>query len=184
MLKDQYQIRNQNGIHFLSLTVVKGIDLFTLKENSFVIVDSLNYCSNHKNLEIFAWIILSNHVHLVCKVNAPHKLSDFLRDFKKFTSKKLIKTIMNSNESRSVWMLDKFGFEAKRTRRAKYFKVWNDGNQEIELYDKEGLKDKIDDIHNKAVREMIVNKPEDYVLSSAMNYHGFDGLVKITICKF
>ena len=55
--------------------------------------------------------------------SAPGTMSGFLREFKKFTSKSFEETIQNRNESRAEWLLDKFGFEAKRSERAENLKI-------------------------------------------------------------
>jgi len=182
MSGDRYPIVNQNGIYFLTMTIVDWIDLFTRKEYSMIIVDSFNYCIESKNLEVFSWVIMSSHVHLICKVNEPGTLSDFLRDFKKYTSKQLIQAIEEVGESRRKWLLDKFGFEAKRTGRAKYYKVWKDDNHAIEIGDYITIEGKIEYIHNNPVSAMIVAQPEDYIFSSAIDYADGTGLVKVTVC--
>lgn len=41
---------------------------------------------------------MSNHLHMI--VSCENNLSDVIRDFKKFTSKKVIETITNANERR------------------------------------------------------------------------------------
>jgi REP element-mobilizing transposase RayT len=125
---------------------------------------------------------MSSHVHLVCKVNAPDNLSDVLRDFKKFTSKEIIKTMEQIGESRREWLLDKFNFEARRTGRAKNYKVWKDDNHAIAIGDYITIENKMDYIHNNPVTAMIVAKPEDYIFSSAVDYADGKGLVNITLC--
>jgi hypothetical protein len=105
-----------------------------------------------------------------------------LRDLKKFTSKQIIKAIEEIPESRSKWLLDKFGFEARRTRRAKNYKVWKDDNHAIEIEDYISIESKIEYIHNNPVSAMIVSKPEDYIFSSAIDYAEGKGLVNVTIC--
>jgi putative transposase len=182
MSGDRYPIVSQHGIYFLTLTVVDWIDLFTRKEYSMIMVDSLNYCIANKNLEVFSYVIMSNHVHIICKVNAPFELSDVLRDMKKFTSKELIKTIEEINESRREWLLDKFGFEARRTGRAKNYKIWKDDNHAIEIGDYITIEGKMEYIHNNPVSAMIVTKPEDYIFSSAIDYADGKGLVNVTVC--
>ena len=182
MSGDRYPIIDQNGIYFLTMTVVDWIDLFTRKEYSMIIVDSLNYCIQSKNIEVFSWVIMSSHVHLICRVNKPCNLSDVLRDFKKYTSKQLIKAIVEIGESRREWLLDKFGFEARRTGRAKNYKVWKDDNHAIEIGDYITIESKMEYIHNNPVAAMIVANPEDYILSSAIDYAEGAGLVKVVIC--
>jgi len=49
---------------------------------------------------------MSNHIHLIISAKEPYKLSDILRDFKKYTSINIIKKITKNNkESRRNWML-------------------------------------------------------------------------------
>lgn len=182
MSGDRFTILNQHDIYFLTLTVVDWIDLFTRKDYSLVIVDSLNYCIKAKNLEVFSYIIMSSHVHLICKVNEPNNLSEVLRDFKKFTSKEIIKTMEQISESRREWLLDKFSFEAKRTGRAKNYKVWKDDNHAISIGDYITFESKMDYIHNNPVIAMVVVRPEDYIFSSAIYYTDGKGLVNITLC--
>lgn len=51
---------------------------------------------------------MSSHIHLLCKGTNGFILSDIIRDFKKFTSKKMIQIIINEPESRREWMLEYF----------------------------------------------------------------------------
>ncbi len=176
----KYIIRHSQETYFLTLTVVKWVDLFSRKEYRDILVDSLNYCVKHKNLELYAWVVMTNHVHLVARTREPFSLSDFLRDFKKFTSKRFIEKIHEIPESRREWLLDRFSFEARRTRRAENYKIWKDGNHAIDLsvIDVMG---KIDYIHENPVREGWVHSPEEYVYSSAVDYAGRKGLVEVKV---
>jgi putative transposase len=165
-----------------ALTIVDWVDIFTRKVYKEVIVDALKYSIQEKNLELYAWVIMSNHIHLVACVNSPNQLSDFLRDFKKFTSKQIIEEIKEGNESRKDWLLDHFSFEAKRSRRARYYKLWRDGNHAMDLknFDIDILQ-KIDYIHENPVRAGLVEYPEHYIHSSATDYNGKNGLLPVTV---
>lgn len=52
-------------MHFLTFTVIDWVDVFTRKEFKLEIVDSMNYCIREKGLIIYAWVIMSNHVHVI-----------------------------------------------------------------------------------------------------------------------
>jgi len=55
-------------------------------------------------LEIFGWVIMSNHCHLIIRATN-NNLSDIIRDFKKFTAKEIVKSILqNLKESRREWL--------------------------------------------------------------------------------
>lgn len=119
MSADNYFISDQNAVYFLTFTVTDWIDIFTRKEYKFEIVDSLNFCVENKGLTIFSWCLMSNHIHLVCRANEGFRLSDIIRDFKKFTSKAIVKLIGEIPESRKEWMLYRFEFAGKFANRIK-----------------------------------------------------------------
>lgn len=182
MSGDQYKISDQHNCYFLTITVVHWIDIFTRKDYRDIIVDSLNYCIEHKGLELYAWVIMSNHIHLVARVNKPNRMSDFLRDFKKFISKKIVDCIQSIPESRREWLLDKFSFEARKTGRAENFKLWKDSNHALDLQSYNiDIGEKIDYIHENPVKAGVVHLPEHYQYSSAIDYTGGQGLVKVTV---
>ena len=68
--------------------------VFTRLNQKYVITNALKYCQEHKGLEIYAWTLMSSHLHLFCKATYGFVLSDVIRDFKKFTSKKIMQTII------------------------------------------------------------------------------------------
>ncbi len=107
-------------------------------------------------------------------------LSHIIRDFKKFTSKQLSAKIIEIGESRREWLLNKFAFEAKRTGRAKNYKIWRDDNHAICLEKTEWINQRVNYIHENPVRQLIVNNAYDYIFSSAIDYADGKGLVNIT----
>jgi len=108
-----YKIIEQDKLHFITLQVVDWIDIFTRKKYRDIIIENLAYCQQHKGLEIYAWVIMSNHVHLLLKSNT-NNLSGTIRDFKSYTSKKILEEIDESDESRKEWMLRLFKQAAAR----------------------------------------------------------------------
>jgi putative transposase len=182
MSGDRYNIQDKNATYFFTFTVVDWIDIFTKSIYNWIIVDALNYCINNKGLVVNAYVIMSNHIHIICYAKDSYDISNIIRDFKKYTSKQIVRTIINGNESRKEWILNKLSFEAKRTGRAKNYKLWKDDNHAIEI---DGLritsKQKINYIHENPVKEQIVENAEYFIFSSARDYIGIMGHVKIEI---
>ena len=56
-------------VYFLTLTVVEWIDIFTRPDYRHEIVNSLNYCIEHKGLKVYSWCLMSNHLHLIAGRN-------------------------------------------------------------------------------------------------------------------
>ena len=80
-------------LYFTTSTVIDWVDIFTRPSYRHIIVDSLSYCQSHKGLIIYAWVLMSNHLHMVVGTNDNTTVGDVLRDFKKFTNKKLLKAL-------------------------------------------------------------------------------------------
>ena len=118
---------------------------------------------------------------MICKAQEGYRLSEILRDFKKFTSKEIVKEIASSNESRAEWLLDKFSFEARRSGRAENYKVWQDSNHAIELGGFIDIKEKLNYIHQNPIKTGWVYEAEDFVYSSARDYSGQKGLINIVL---
>lgn len=108
MSEGGYKIRNQAAAHFMTFATVEWVDVFTRKDYRDIVLESIKHCQDNKGLILHAWCIMSNHLHLIVAAKE-NNLSDILRDFKKYTSKQIIKTIAeNEHESRREWMLEIF----------------------------------------------------------------------------
>jgi putative transposase len=181
MSGDKYSMSDKAGCYFVTFTVIHWIDIFSRKEYRDIIVDSLNYCIEQKGLIVYAWVIMSNHIHLVITTKSDDgNISDIIRDFKKHTSKEITKAIQSIPESRKEWLLNAMSKEAKRIGRATYYKLWKDDNHAVTIDGKiVGIKDRINYVHDNPVRNGLVEEQWDYVYSSAKDYQGKKGLVNI-----
>ena len=167
-------------LYFTTSTVIDWV-IFTRPSYRHIIVDSLAYCQSHKGLNIYAWVLMSNHLHMIADTNDDTTLGDVMRDFKKFTNKKVLKALQqDEQESRRDWLLDRFWFAGVNDKRIKNFK---EGNYVEEIYTMDFLLQKLNYIHQNPVRAEIVAKPEDYLFSSAMDYAGEKGLLKVELIK-
>ena len=159
----QIQNRVTKEMYFITSTVVDWVDVFTRPVYKHVIIESLEYCQKEKGLIIYAWVLMTNHLHAIVGVEEGYNISDIIRDFKKFTSKKIIALINdNIQESRRDWMLNRFEYAARNDRMVKDYKLWQEGIdcQEIYLYDY--FQQKLNYIHNNQVKEEFVYLPNEY----------------------
>ena len=120
---------------------------------------------------------MTNHLHLIIRAKEGYKLQDILRDYKKFTSKAIIKEIQeNPQESRKEWLMQQF-----KTPEGNRF--WRGDNKPIELWSNKVIDEKINYIHQNPVEEGIVFRAEDYLHSSAVDYAGEQGLLDVIVIK-
>ncbi len=178
-MSDKYKIRDQEKAYFLTLTVVGWIDVFTRKNHKITITKSLEYCQKNKGLAIMGYCLMPSHLHLITRAEGDYPLSDILRDFKKFTSKAIIRQIHEEPESRRDWMLGCFT-KAGSSDNTKY-KFWQEGNHPEEIGSNKFFYEKLEYIHNNPVQELFVERPEDYYFSSARNYAGLINPLEVVL---
>ena len=174
-----YRIQYENALYFLTFSTVEWIDVFTSKKYRNIVVESLQYCIEAKGLELFSWVLMSNHIHLVARAKEGYKMTAILRDMKKFTSKKILKEIQEGRESRRSWLLQVMKQSATENSKKQSYQLWRNDNHPIVLYSNEVIKQKINYIHHNPVEAGLVFKAEDYVYSSAVNYSGETGLLPV-----
>ncbi len=171
----KYKFHNPDGVYFITFAVQGWVDVFTRNEYKNILVDNLAYCQKNKGSELFARCIMTNHVHLIARAEEGNSLSDILRDYKKFTSKAVLKAISeNKKESRKEWLLKLFETDEGN-------RFWRADNQPVELWSYAVIAQKLNYIHQNPVEEGLVFRAEDYVYSSATDYAGNKGLLNICV---
>ena len=178
-MSEKYKIKRPEGIYFVTFTITDWIDIFIRPVYRHIIIDSLTYCQENKNLLIHAYVIMSSHLHAIFSVDGKIELQDIIRDFKKHTSKEIVKAIQEYPESRREWVLSGFENAARRIKRGKYNKVWQDGFHPVELDNNMIIEQRLNYIHQNPVEEEIVFRAEDYKYSSAIDYSGGKGVLSI-----
>jgi len=172
-------------LYFTTSTVIDWVDIFTRARYRHVILESLKYCQQQKGLRIYAWVLMSNHLHMVVSTEREQTVGDILRDFKKFTNKKILKELEeDEHESRRTWMLDRFRFAGANDKRITNYRFWQEGNHIEEIYTSDFLWQKINYIHQNPVRAEIVERAEEYLYSSARDYAGEAGLLEVEVVRF
>jgi REP element-mobilizing transposase RayT len=135
------------------------------------VINSLKHCQSTKGLELYGWCLMSNHIHLIVGRSGEETIENIIRDFKKFTSVMICRGIQeNPEESRKEWMLDIFKRAGEASSKHQKFKFWQNEYHPIELAYREIARQKLDYMHKNPVVAGLVEREEDYLLSSAADY--------------
>ena len=95
-------------MYIISTAIIKWIDVFTRPLYTNIIIESLKYCQQNKDPDIYTYCLMTNHLHLIIGTRG-RIMEHTLRAMKQFTAKKILEVIKNnSKESRKEWMLAKF----------------------------------------------------------------------------
>jgi putative transposase len=104
-MSTKYKFKDQTKLYFVSFSVVYWIDLFVRNVYKDIMLKSWEYCQAEKGMELYAWCIMTSHIHLILGSHGD-KLENIMRDMKRYTSGQLKTAIKdNPQESRREWIL-------------------------------------------------------------------------------
>lgn len=156
----------------ITATIVGHIDLFTRPEYFQEIYDSWNYCIAHKGLLIHAYVIMTNHYHLLASTQTL-PMSDIIKSTKQYTSNRLYFMVRDSDhESRKKWLLNTFEYCGKKCPNNEMRQIWQQHSHPQPLIDPNDMGRVMHYIHMNPVKAGLVHKAEYYQHSSAEYYSG------------
>ena len=136
-----------------------------------IICESLDFVCKKYIVDIIGYVLMPNHIHLVNVFSKPETVSGFMRDFKKFTSGEIRRQLFKDN---NIELLNEL-----KVGKNKY-KIWMDRFDDYALRDVHSVHTKINYIHQNPVRKGLVERPEDYIYSSAGFYlNQSEGKIKV-----
>lgn len=185
MLSNEKPIIPLDACYFLTLNTVDKIDVFVRPAYKQVVVEALNYFVETQGLAVYAWTLMSSHLHLIVRPKEATAPAYFERDFKKYTTPLILKALEMEMDFRREWMMRHFEDYGKPLRRIEKFHLWQNCSSplRIDCQQPNLLLDRIAHIHENPVREMIVEQPEAYLHSSARDYAGMRGFVNVQVVQ-
>ncbi len=163
----RFRIAEHGYPYFLTSSIVKWLPVFVTPSTCDIVIDSLCYCREQKGLRIHAYVIMPTHIHLI--VSADGDLSAVLRDFKKFTSKRIVAAY---DDMQNPPFGNVFRFCGRDNRPPTDHKVWQDGNHPEMIKTQGFFLQKADYIHANPHRKGLVVDPMAWTYSSIRRHHG------------
>jgi len=154
---------NDAQCFFVTTTCYGFKHLFLDDRYYTVLKESLLFLNEKYKAELFAYVLMPNHIHLVINFIEENHLSAYMRDFKKFTAYRIRKLIELDGRK---GLLSEIMFERGKQK----FKVWQDRFDDVVLETEDVLTTKIEYIHFNPVKAKIVSHQEKYAYSSANFY--------------
>jgi len=180
-MSEKFKTHNLNSAYFVTLTIVKWVHVFENDVCKNIIISAIKHYQQFRGLILYGYCIMPTHLHLIAKTDGTEPLSSVLRDLKKFTSVKIVDTLIADKSEQLKKWLSVFENEGLRLKRIKNYKVWKDGNMPIELISNKYFDTKLDYIHQNPVKANLVEREEDYLFSSARNYSELPSVLEIEI---
>ncbi len=155
----------QGEIYFWTATINKWQHLLKEDEYKDVIVNSLMFLSNANKLDVFAFVIMPNHIHLIWRIKNKNGKETAQGSFLKYTAHEFKKMLVSSNAPAKLL---EYAVEANN----KAYEFWQRDSLAIHLYTRDVAYQKMDYIHLNplAVHWQLAKEPSDYIYSSARFY--------------
>jgi REP element-mobilizing transposase RayT len=153
--------------HFCTITVLDWTPVFIEARHIDPLIESLSFCRAHKGLQLFAYVVMPNHLHVIA---AADDLPAVMRDFKRFTSRTVHDRLVADGRETALAWLERGAQRARRERGE--FSLWQDGFHPQEISSPGVLTEKLRYLHENPVRKHLVATPEDWYYSSAAWHTG------------
>lgn len=173
MSRSRYRIFETHYPYFLTCTIVEWLPIFTRKETVQIILDSWKFLQANGRMEIFGYVVLENHLHLIA--SSPD-LSKEIGDFKSFTARQIIDLLKRKHVRVLLDHLQRFKANHKVDRD---FQFWQEGSHPQQIQNGEMMRQKLEYAHYNPVKRGYVDEPTHWCYSSARNYAGKPGLIEV-----
>jgi len=173
MGRNRYKIYENQAPHFLTCTVINWLPLFIRPDTVQIILDALVWRQQHKNVKVYAYVILENHLHCIFQAD---NLRQQIQDFKAYTAKAIITYLEQQNVKKLLQLLK---FFKKPHKIDSTYQVWEEGSHPQLISNDKMLLQKLEYIHQNLVKRGYVDLAEHWRYSSMRNYLGQEGLIPV-----
>ena len=156
----------EGHLYYITTVVYDRLPIFTCPSFITPLYDSLNYYRHKQEFKLLGYVIMPDHIHLILWPFGQATVSEIMRDYKKFTARRIIRQA--EVERREAWTAA-FAQAGQQTERS-HNKVWQDSYWDVNIYTERLLRQKLNYVHRNPVRAGLVGVPEEYPHSSYRSY--------------
>lgn len=129
-----------------------------------VIIDSLQYLSDSGKIDVFAFIVMPNHMHLIWRVNEPNGKESPQGSLLKYTAHQFKKKLQAEDTEKLA--------SYKVNSSTKNYEFWQRDSLAVPIFTREVAFQKLKYIHNNPLAEhwQLAKHPCEYKYSSARYY--------------
>lgn len=177
-MRSTYKILNDEGLHFITSTIVNWIPIFRDDKYTEILIDCIRFCQKQKGLKVHAYVIMENHFHMVVSgIN----IKSIIQSLKGYSARKIVEELERSNEKKILFNLK----SAKLSHKIKSnYQVWQEGYHPQLITTTYMLQQKVDYIHSNPVKHLLVKEPNEWKYSSLHYYSGEPSVIDIDELNF
>ena len=159
-MSEMIKISRDNPCYYLTSVAKDRLPVFKTVKIKQIVCNALNEARKSANIYIFAYVIMSDHLHLI--TDGAKKASEILRYTNGITAKRVIDYLKENNFTSSLLKLR----QETKTRNYQHSLFEHHPNV-FAINNEATFMQKVNYIHQNPVRAGLVEKAEDYEFSSA-----------------
>ena len=153
--------------HHTQFTTITNLNWYPILQNDHhkqIIIEALKTRVEKKQVTIYAFVIMPNHMHIIWQLHDGIIKEDFQRDFCKFTARSILQ-FMRLNEDSLLNSL-------KVTAPDRKYQVWERNSLSVDIYSEKVFLQKMNYVHYNPIQAKwrLADVPENYFYSSAAFY--------------
>ncbi|OJY90880.1 MAG: hypothetical protein BGP13_12820 [Sphingobacteriales bacterium 40-81] len=151
-------------IYFWTATINNWMKLLMSDQYKDIIISSFRYLSNAGKIDVFAFVIMPNHIHVIWRINAMNGKETAQGSFLKYTAHEFGKLLLREDPA----MLSLYTVDASN----KLYEFWQRDPLAIHLYSREVAYQKLDYLHRNPTAKhwQLTNDYLNYTYSSVRFY--------------
>jgi putative transposase len=166
----------EGHVYYLTTVVYDRLPIFARPSFVIPLLDSLNYYRYKQQFKLLGYVVMPDHVHFLIWPCGEATVPDFMRDYKEFTAKRIVRQAEVEGIQTWVEAFRQAGLETGRSKN----KVWQDGYWDKNVYTERFLQKKLEYVHRNPLRAGLVEALEAYPYSSYRNYaFGEEWLIEV-----
>ena len=173
MSRSRYKITDTAYPYFLTCTILGWLPVFTRPETVKMVLDSLHFLQENNRLQIYGYVVLENHLHLIA---ASKDFPKEIGDYKSYTARIIIDFLI---DHKVETLLKQLHFLKARHKSDRTYQLWQEGSHPQAIQNEEMMRQKLEYIHLNPVKRGYVDEAVHWRYSSARNYAGREGLVAV-----
>jgi len=175
-MRSRYKIVVSGNTCFVTSSAVKWINIFTSEKYFKILTEAIKYNQQNKDLEVFAYVIMKNHFHLLCR---SEKLKNIISSIKSYSAKGIIQQLKDDKNVKTLKVFEENKLPFKEDRQ---YQIWQEGFHPEEIVSEKMYYQKLEYIHSNPVKAEYVDDILKWEYSSAKDYiEGKEGLIKLDL---
>jgi putative transposase len=148
---------------FFTATVYKWQYLLDNDKHKTIITESLRFLVKEKRIVLYAFVVMSNHIHVIWQPMPPFSIKAIQASFMRHTGRQLRAALLSGE----VYVADSF----KANKADREYQIWKREPLSVELFSGDVFAQKLEYLHQNPVKAGLCQYAEDYFFSSAKFYY-------------